>query len=504
MDTFPYEIREIVYTECVKVRALDLLYASKRFYSEFSPFLREGFVLGFHIDPAAPATEVKLINADDNPWGNYSTIDATSAHPNYDILDWMPVDRFKGIRVLIDAPDSRDPGQLVRGWLQTNRLVEVLLPRWVGRWWLPRREIDIHVPEGRSTRRLPPFTIEVRDRGEFRQWHDGQAWKHSVPDYRAWDPGTQTAAIMPQGANSDLEIILAPFARIRDADAVTINLPRDAPSEGRVDALIEVLIASGRLQIPFGLNVPDGEPWDNERTLGAGNTLRVWLDYLLDDMAGPTAAMLRRDRFQYWCPTYEFVMGQCFHGFQDRRDIGIPEELQRDGIGSAHWVLDGDLFNLIVESWHDRFMSARAHFVAGFRDALRRHGQRVFVGPNMEAAYWYYRDELSQRGLLRADVVGNYHTFWETCYPQGIPPKLRNDEWEDTTNILPEHYRLVPPEPLADTAAETFPIHIGSCNVCDCDEANIEHVMSDRRALRNFLLHSNRRAEVPRFLSPIE
>lgn len=130
----------------MNVRAYGLLYVNKQFHNEFSPLLKEDFVLGFHIDPSS-STKVKIISPDNSAWGGRFVLDAASPHPDYSNLDSMPIDRFNGIRILIDPPSMDDPGQVVRGWLQSNALVAALLPRRADAEKVPRTEEDILVPD---------------------------------------------------------------------------------------------------------------------------------------------------------------------------------------------------------------------------------------------------------------------------------------------------------------------------------------------------------------------
>lgn len=322
MDTLPPEIRRMVYARCVSIRALGLLYANKRFYHEFIPFLREDFVLAFHINPSSSSSGAKIINPDNSPWGNNSTIDAVSPHAEYGILDRMPIDSFKAIRILIDAPDVNDPGQLFRAWLQSSGLVTALLPRWASDA-VPKTEADIIIPEGRLSARLPPLTIQVRNT-KFTKWHSGGRWNRSAPWYGHWDSVTKTPSIERSSSTSadcDLETILTPLSRIRYAETVAVILPDDAPSVKHTDNFLSALASSCVQKRSFGLNdYEEAGPQlddDDDDALAFEGALHLWLDYLLDNMSGPTAAILRRDRFKFWCSGYECQMGQRFYGEWD-------------------------------------------------------------------------------------------------------------------------------------------------------------------------------------------
>lgn len=105
METLPFEIKRMIYTECVKTRALGLLCTNKQIYQEFISLLRNEFVLGLHIDPADQSSKVKFINPDNSPWGVHDCAveNASSSHTVSTGFDAMPTDSFKEIRILIEA-----------------------------------------------------------------------------------------------------------------------------------------------------------------------------------------------------------------------------------------------------------------------------------------------------------------------------------------------------------------------------------------------------------------
>ncbi|OAP55724.1 hypothetical protein AYL99_09876 [Fonsecaea erecta] len=501
MDSLPVEVRSLVYAECVKARTLNLLLANRKIYHEHIPYLRGKFVLGFHIDPAASASVITLIDADNAPWGNNCTIDAVSAHPDFDLLDKMPVDFFAGIRIVIDAPEPHDPGQLVRGWFQANRLATALLPRWDEPVLMPRHEGDIFVATGRTSRQLPWITIHLRDRG-LRKWIEKGEWHCSVPSYTCWDPVTRTLDTRRAGSGSilDAQTLLLPFARIRYAESAAVQLPRDAPYVQPLYNLTVFIANYSRWRTSFGLYVRNDGVWDDTDTLSIESGLHVWLDYLLDDMDGPTAAVLRRDRFKHWCSTYEVDMGKYFHGISWRQGV----------VGRASDKLHEDLVELIARTFHDRFMAAREHVVVAYRDALRRLGQTVVTSTHKEAIFKLYAHELALLGVTHPTrvgrngvlVVGTDQTFWETCYPHGIVPKSRNDAWDDTLLTLPLWHRLYPPLHDAMTACQTFPAFVGRCP-CDNDVYDIYVVYQVRQTMRDFLFQFNSRPNAARVLGPI-
>nr|KAK5444752.1 hypothetical protein LTR18_004456 [Exophiala xenobiotica] len=451
IENLPAEVRRDIYAKCVALRDFGLLYANKTFYNEFIPFLREDFVLAFHIDPSASSTVVKIINPDNSPWGNRSIIDAASPHPDHSILDAMPVDCFRSIRILVDAPDVNDPGQLVRGWLQSNGLVRGLFPRWADPSSWPRTEADIVIPKGRSTSRLPPVTIQVRDR-ETAKWHVGGLWNQSVPSYDRWDPVTKTSSFHHSDPRSysDVAIMLRSFSQIRNTEILAIELPHDAPSTESMDDFTNQLTSSCIQKRSFGLDLRE-EKWNDDDELGFEDAFHVWLDYLLDDLNGPAAAFLRRDRFQ--------VVVLCTR--------------ISDGQASSWLLLPGE------------------HVLAAQRDILRRHGHSVALQMDQEIGASHYYDQLKRHGLQAN--LGTEETFWETCYPDGIEPKSWNENWEDTQQIGLIRRLELPEVATEPTACQTFPPFIGGCKSCDKDPVLIKVIMGFRQNTRDYLFKSRPR-----------
>lgn len=480
-DLLPPEIRDQIYGECVKVRALGLLYTNKQIYKEFIPFLREKFVLTFHIDPSASSTVLELLNQDDSRWGDHCTIDVASPHADFGMIDRMPVDQFGAVRILVDPPDINDPGQVVRGWLQSVGVARALLPQWADPDEAPIFEVDVLIPPARSTKRLPPLIIQLRE-GKFWQWHAHGRWNHSIPHPSPWDFMTRPASLShPAKSFSDMEVILTPFFRIRYAETVDVELPDGAPLEEAIDKVKLELGKSCIQRCSFGLNLHEEDDFIDDYALSFEDMVHIWLDYLLDDMKGTTASFLRRDRFKFWCSTYDFQMGRHFHG--------VSSNDPPEGIGGPEGYGSENIIALMKKTYHDRFMSAREHVVATYRNVIRRHGRSVILHSDKERAVDFYCREVEKLGFDRSSITDR---FWETFYPNGIRPKSLNGNWEDRTRsrIL---YRLEPPERADPTPSWTFPAYVGRCNRSDQDSLQLRTIMK---------LQSNTRAELSRFTTP--
>jgi hypothetical protein len=290
-----------------------------------------------------------------------------------------------------------------------------------------------------------------------------------------------------------LEIILTPLSRLRNADAIALELPANIPVEGGFDVFGDRLVDFGTRMKLFGLERAPELEWNDEDIQAWEDALHVWLDYLLNDMRGPSAAELRRDRFKFWCSEDEFQMARRLHGpFCDPGWIG----------GAWGSILD-DLFHLIKKSFHGRFMSAREHVLALYRDTLRRHGQSVYIYSDKQVEWSIHFCKVNR--LRLGPRLGNDETFWEVCYPTGIEPKSQNDNWEDTEQIDLLH-RLEPPEITREiTPCLTFPLEIARCKPCDQDGSEIEwEDILLERTLRDHLCKYSTRPGVPLLLGPIE
>lgn len=436
----PAEIRSKIYDECLQQRHFGLLYSSKEIYSEFIPLLREKFVLTFHIDPSESEmsssrcttdSRVHIVNKYNQSWG-HARNEINTASPHRDeILDDMPIDEFGKIRILIDAPNPRDPGQIVRVWYQCTRLMSALLPQWKYVIEVPETQADLIIPRGRKSSELPPIEI-VLTRSGAKTWSSGGNLNHSVPCYDGWNPVTQSVWILPEGQHSDLEVVLMPFCRIRNAASVTVQLPPDCPNNRYVNAIRAFLSDETKGSDPFGTLVHNGGQcafgspcflwgsWDSqgegldgfeddETVLGREHAMSAWLDYLLDDMDGDTARLLRRERFENWCSEHEYQHGMILAGASvNDRDFGSP-----------YGFINPALLDRLCTSFYDRY-------VGGMN--LKQH------------EVWR---------LLREDAFA-----WKDSFPDGVERKSSlGDFWPDS-------------QPLDFWWSETLPRHRSGLTMC--------------------------------------
>ncbi|KAH0847280.1 hypothetical protein AYO21_07330 [Fonsecaea monophora] len=389
----PWEIRTQIFSECIKNRSVSLLYANKQHYTAFRPLLYENFVLSFVIDPSATDSLVDILGQ------NGRVVCAAPPHPDYaSIVEYMPTDLFQKIEIFIDAPDPDDPGQLVRAWKQTTGLLAALLPRWKTAE-APMTMTNIQVPRGRrsKTALLPPMIVQFRGKeGQDKKWTSFQpslerrVWNHSVPSFGYWDPEMETTPIKHGGIHSDLGIIMTAFLRVRGVASLSFHFPGevDAPPKDVAYLMREVdrLTAEER---PFGLY---GQQNDDDYMIGiAEDNFHLWLDYLLDDMQGPSAALVRSDRAETWCSEYDFLM---------------KERLYNCSLGNI-------LKHHLEKQYTDRCV-ARILLTAAIH---------VFCSRGLGQ---YRGEEQSQR---MATTKQRHWSFWTRHFPRGIACKSDNELW---------------------------------------------------------------------------
>ena len=187
-----------------------------------------------------------------------------------------------------------------------------------------------------------------------------------------------------------------------------MQLPSSCPENSHVGFLIHLLHQGSASRIPFGLYLhdPDNETdkqfyrggkntyygyrstrrIDDDAVLTQENTLHAWLDYLLDDMKGRSAALLRRDRFQHWCPEYEYRLGLNIY-----RRVR-PRQRENNPV----MIMGGSLFRSgLVFEMNMKFIDRFA--------ALKLHAEEM--------------------------LPSEHNTEWETRFPDGIPRKSENELW---------------------------------------------------------------------------
>ncbi|EXJ77484.1 hypothetical protein A1O3_09710 [Capronia epimyces CBS 606.96] len=331
------EIRRQIYRVCVNERsAAALTRTSKAIHNEVDYFLHDDFVLTFDIDPGDPRSWVLMLNAEGAPWSSHPGKEHYLDTSNRHLLDLdetapIPFERFKAINVDIHCPDAEDPGQLVQGWQQVNRFLEWLLPKWIVREFIPGEDYNL---QARCNTSLNLPNVHVRFVGT--QWAgtgEKRGFQHSVIGPRAdalsvWEQASLGQARFEE---SDLEVLLLPFRRMRYARSFTVELPPTAAAlrNARLHSMICGVTSLACSTTDFGLDLnrdsaiqTDADVWE------------VWLTHCLDNLPGGTAAQLRRAQAYQWCNTYDAMLASSTITFTGSliggtRQSFLPEQFRQ-------------------------------------------------------------------------------------------------------------------------------------------------------------------------------
>ncbi len=182
----------------------------------------------------------------------------------------LPYERLKSIEIEFGAPNPADAGELIGTWVRVVWIVNLL----------------------QHADKLPNIEIRATET-PGRCWHIGDKLNKSIEGPDSYDIPT------------DLELLLMPFRNLRNVQQVKVQVPITVPKHGGLDKVIKTIEIKTGSTLPFGTQL-DHDDGANDMILASEeDTWSVWLDYVLDDLPGPAAAMCRRERFSHWCDEYE-------------------------------------------------------------------------------------------------------------------------------------------------------------------------------------------------------
>ena len=190
----------------------------------------------------------------------FLTFDMWNAGDGLWRLASMPFGRHSMIKIMVPPVDKQDPGQLVMCWNKMVFLVNLLM---YAKW-------------------LPPILISFL--GDASQWVGEQGLHRSVPRKGSEKRG-------------DLELLLLPFRRLRRVEKIIINVPHQC--DEHVETLVQDIAEKAYARSPFNLNDKD-----DRQVMKLEWAWATWLEYLLDDLEGATAARLRWEQHHSLTPEY--------------------------------------------------------------------------------------------------------------------------------------------------------------------------------------------------------
>ena len=353
MDQFlpflPYELRELVIKECSKRRCYNLLSLNSQLYHELLPRLYHKFSIT--VDPALdPSDRSKVLLFDDPNCVLFT-----------DSVHIQEPEVFKGKRIHFHYFQSVDiqilpvhsGAELVRAWYQVTRLLDWMLPQCQYRWDFQKLWPGPPIAANNMYLQLPEVQIRFVETG-VRSWRQTEteksqtiapARKQQMLRSTIWEerstPGIGPMFGVP--ANSDVEILLLPFRRIRHARKVTVELPWRhheidcIPKNEALYTLAAAVKEDGIKTTSFGLTRSYHGLDDHDHQVEE-DAWHLYMEFFLDFALGEGADQLRLERVANWCGEYErFMHGKCHgsRGFGGAQYFDDASPLRRLSVDSA-------------------------------------------------------------------------------------------------------------------------------------------------------------------------
>lgn len=315
------------------LKRLSILQASQQLHNEVSAQLYNNRILRLCIQPDQHGWTVKNLpeaSPRDFHCANYA--------------------KFDVIQIEIHPPDIEDPGQLLRA---------------------RKNSVDLVAALARSPK-LQRVEILLFNRN-LSTWYNHDIAQCSVGWFNQTD-------------ETDLEQLLGPFQYLRQVQHAKIKIPpalKPGTPLSYLMTLAQEVEDAMMSALPFGTKKEEGDLTDSDID-SIERTVNIRLDFALDFLEGPTAAILRRDRFDHWY-AYTREMLQLIHG--KNNDLSRPE---RQYVDANLWRRYKDYWSF--DPYSDRWIKAM-----GYDD--------------YDLEYFEFQNQ------------------WTRHYPGGIPPRGSN-RWQ--------------------------------------------------------------------------
>ncbi len=269
----PREVRDLIWENFIPSYGqgtnLSILRTCRQLYAEVASRLYQDEVLRFYICPTYQYQSwLSIVTHRGAKLHLRDEQDAVSRG-----FSSLPYAKLKGLIVEVGAPDPTDPGQMICLWKKAGSLADLLSQGVDG---LP--DLDIHLVNSQPSE---------GSSGESR-WSTAGIAQQSIPCDRNHEYYDEY--------DEDFEAILQPFCRLRNARSASVQVATEIDAVGY---LLENTAAFMVLDKPFGCHGAEGE-WSDDSTQGSLNRNFLRFDNALDDLPGPTARMLRLERFSSW------------------------------------------------------------------------------------------------------------------------------------------------------------------------------------------------------------
>jgi hypothetical protein len=330
----------------------------------------------------------------------------------------LPYHQLKGIEIQIEAPDPRDPGQLFNLWAKARSLVDLLLG---------------------ERGRLPEVAIHLLATSPD-SWFSNGNLQSSIPH--------------PLGDYIDAGVILLELCRIRNCKA-EIHVPPAFKGNATLDKFLAFFEFVIGLDKPFGAffhKEGDGT-WADDATAECLDSNFVELHNALDELRGPTAAMMRLERFRDW---YD---DNCLGGMSSYLD-GL-ERILKTSVGEEEEDGDGVIHDKVARiKWRHRLMvafnplSAKMQQFNAKREELfgltingaqimrcfegwsglsmwtQKQWERYWLAGQDERRGWEYENYKKLDRTERKKIRKNEEKVKLATLGHGVPTKPKEDGWD--------------------------------------------------------------------------
>jgi hypothetical protein len=265
LDNLPAEVRAEVWENLRsqddnKKTSMNILSTCRQLYHEVFHHIYPKEILTFKL---SPIYDQKSWISVTSSFG--TTMLESSSHAKSIGFKDLPYHHLKGIEIQIEAPDPRDPGQLFNLWAKARSLVDLLLG---------------------ERGRLPEVAIHLLATSPNSWFSNGDL---------------QSSISHPLGDYIDAGVILLELCRIRNCKA-EIHLPPALKGNATLDKFLDFFRFVIGLDKPFGafLHREGDGTWADDATAECLDSNFIELHNALDELRGPTAAMMRLERFRDW------------------------------------------------------------------------------------------------------------------------------------------------------------------------------------------------------------
>lgn len=256
--SLPGELRNQIWDELPLESRFSFVRVSRQVYSEISPRLYKNIPLQFSIQPKYQYRSwLHVESSFEKQWLLQNVDDAIKRGFNK-----IPFQQLEKIRIVVEAPDTKDQGQIV---------------------CLYKKCLDLAGLLEHATNGLPHVEIILSDSASSKWAVRGKAQESIVLDNATF--------------SQDHLVVLQAFSRLRKARSANISVPMASEED---NCVIEIFEKAWMGKVPFGLNLDPRDPWNDQELQEEMDHAFVDLDMELDLLSGPTAALVRLDRFASW------------------------------------------------------------------------------------------------------------------------------------------------------------------------------------------------------------